>query len=245
MKKVCIIPVLVFCLLTKTFLYAQVPGTSAGTDRTAQENAIADYYQFTSDESHLFNGYEYVAAVYNESTNPLFKGSWLSSGELCYDGVVYHDVPLMYDITKDLVITNRFNMDYRFVLVSEKISYFKVLDHHFVRLSTDSLSKTKMANGFYDLLYDGRIQVYAKRQKKREENSRDFDLIVRVVEHDSYFISKGRDFYPVHTKKELFAIFRDRKSDIRRYLRKSSIKFSRDPELAIQKSAAYYDQFKN
>jgi hypothetical protein len=245
MKKACIIPCLWTCLLASPFIYSQAPITAASNDRRSQENVISVYYQFSADQVHLFNGYEYVPGAYNENTNPLFKGSWLTQGELCYDGVVYHDVPLMYDITKDLVITNRFNMNYRMALISNKICYFRVLDHYFVRLTADSLSKTPMATGFYDLLYDGRIKVYAKRLKKREEFYRENDLIVRVVEHDAYFVNIGKDYHSVNTKKELFALFHDHKSDICRYLRKSSIKFSRDPELAILKSAAYYDQFKS
>jgi hypothetical protein len=233
------------CLLAPLFNFAQTQVSGPGTDQSSQENAIAAYYKFIGANNHLYNGSEYVTGVYRETMHPYFKAIWFSNGEVFYDGVLYHDVPLMYDIITDQVITNRFQMSFRIVLVSNKIEYFTLLGHTFVRITQDSVSKSVIGTGFFDRLYDGKVKVYAKRFKKREELLRNNELIERIDEHNLFYVMKGGIYYSVQNKKSLWEVFQDHKSEIRKYLRKNGIKFRENPELAIMKSAAYYDQIKS
>jgi len=65
------------------------------------------------------------------------------------------------------------------------------------------------------------------------------------VEDDHYFIKKDGVYYPVHNKKSTLYVFKDRKRDVQKLLRKNKIKFKPNPEYGIVRAAQYYDQIKN
>ena len=158
---------------------------------------------------------------------------------------MFRNVLMAYDIVRDEVTTNRYNENFRMKLVSEKIAYFSLFGHFFVRLVQDSLSKSLIPTGFYDRLYNGKIKLFAKRQKIIKETvTADEGDKLWFEENDLYFFYKNDKYYSIKSKNDLLGFFKDRKKDVKRYLRKNKIKFKKDPETTILKSVEYYDQLK-
>lgn len=147
---------------------------------------------------------------------------------------------------RDELTTNRYNQNFRITLVNEKIAYFSLYNHYFVRLIQDSINKSIITTGFYDRLYNGKLKLFAKREKKiKEKVTAEEGDQLWFEENDRYFILRNNKYFSVKDKKDLFDFFKDRKKDVKKYLRKNKIKFKDDPELAILKSVEYYDQLKN
>jgi hypothetical protein len=234
-----------FCFFGLHSIFAQGPIADSNTDQLAVKNAIDIYYNFIGENNHLNNGSEYVTPFYRESMHPYYKTILFSPGSVVYDDISYSNIALMYDIINDQLITNRYKMNYRIVLVNDKIKSFSLLGHNFVRIVQDSNSKSGISTGYFDQLYSGNLKVFVKRQKKREEILRDNELIARIVENDIVYIQKGEIYLPIKNKKTLFSVFRDQKNDLRKYLRRNNINFKENPENAIVKSAEYIDQLKN
>jgi hypothetical protein len=239
------IPLFLSCLFGLNSSSAQNLSTDSSSEQVSLKNAIDDYYKSIGENNHLNNGSEYVSPLYRENMHPFYNSIQFSPGSVTYDQITYHNIPLMYDIIRDVLITNRYNMNYRIYLVNDKIKSFVLFGHTFVRLVQDSLNKSQIVTGFYDRLYDGKEKVYVKRQKKAEEVVKENELISRIVENDIFLVKKGQTYYPVQNKKSLLSVFIDHKSDIRKYLRRNNFWFKENPEYTIMKTAEYYDQIKN
>ncbi|MBS1599912.1 MAG: hypothetical protein JST75_16920 [Bacteroidetes bacterium] len=226
-------------------VFAQAEMSDSTVYRQSIQNAVSIYYKAIGENSHLYNGAEYVPFNSQGNRNPFFESPDLHSASISYDGVVYHDVPLVYDIFSEEVIINKFNQNFKIKLVANKIDWFSVYDHMFIRLVHDSSVKTSPATGFYDRIYDGSVTVFAKRKKKLDETMLMNNIVSRFVEDDHFFIKKDGVYYPVSKKKSVFAVFKDRKKDIQKLMRKNKVKFKPSFEFGLVKAAQYYDQVKN
>jgi hypothetical protein len=210
--------------------------------------AIQNYTNIIGENSHLFNGSEHAAYDFRIKGDPYFESSTLQSGSIKYDGILFPKVDMAFDIVRDEVTINRFNENYRMTLVSEKITFFSLFNHYFVRIvqdNKDSTNKSLVSTGFYDRVYNGNTKFFVKRQKKMNESitAEEGDKLW-FEEKDLYFIEKNNKYYLINGKRELMDIFKEKKKDLKKYLRKNKIKFD-DPEKAILKSVEYYDQLKS
>jgi hypothetical protein len=232
-------------LLVVNNLFSQGPVDTSGLVNLPEKNAIDVYYRSIGDNSHLYNGSEYVPASYRRDLNPFFMTSLLTKGSLFYDGFRYDDVAIAYDIVEDKVVTYRSDQRYRVQLAGDKIGYFSILGHLFIRIVPDSTNAQQMDLGFYDQLYDGKLQVLAMRKKMIKESIVQNVDTTQIVEQDSYFIQKEKKYYPVGSQHTLLEILKDRKKDLKKYMRENKIRFKANPENAIILAAKYYDQIKN
>jgi hypothetical protein len=208
--------------------------------KTVIDSAVSLYYQYTDRQSRLYNGVEFLGYSPRIEGHAFFPESEWQSGSLVYDGLEYQNVPMLYDIFKDGLVVRHFNNYFRVGLVREKVKEFTIANHHFVRIEIDSLSKTPITTGFYDLLYSGKLDVLAKRVKTIVETIT-YQLEQKFVEEDFYYIYKDGTYYPIKNNKELLKVFKEKSKDVRQYLGKNRFRYKKDPENTIIKAAAYYD----
>ena len=63
--------------------------------------AISIYYQSLQQQSGLYNGSEYVQYAHLlKEGHPYLDTSALVNGNVHYDGIVYKNVPMLYDLIK-------------------------------------------------------------------------------------------------------------------------------------------------
>lgn len=229
---------------TVTSVFAQTNTADTSLYQQSIQNAVGIYYQAVGENAHLYNGSEYVPHP-ESNKNPYFESSTLQKASVCYDGTVYDNIPLTYDIYKDEVIISKYNQNFRIRLANNKINWFSVSDHLFIRVVHDSSAKTLPGTGFYDQLYNGNVKVLAKRKKKFDEKITLNGAITQFVQDDHFFIEKDAVYYPVTNKKSVLKVFKDRKKDVQKLLRKNNVKFNKNLEFATVKAAEYYDQVKN
>ncbi|MFI5156518.1 MAG: hypothetical protein ACHQEM_10045 [Chitinophagales bacterium] len=232
--------------LTKAF--AQNDTQDTGFYQASINQVVGLYYKTIAENAHLYNGSEYMQyIVYNPigDRNPFFLSIFMQNGSIFYDGSLYNDAPLTYDIYKDVLVSLRHNWNYRIQLVTDKVEYFDLAGHHFVRITEDS---TKLAdgNGFYENLFSGKsISVLVKRKKKKEERYYNAEFTTFFFPNDHFYIKKDGTYFPVNSKSSVLDVLKDKKKEIRKYLRKNNISFKPYAEYGIIKAAAYYDQIKN
>jgi len=202
--------------------------------------AVNLFYQAIADNALLYNGTEYINSDPNIGGYPFLINEFQKS-DLVYDNVTYPGVSLLYDILNDRVISPRYNNGVLMILISEKIKSFTLADHKFIRLTNDTTINASLAAGFYDLLYDGNTQVLVKYHKHLYESN---TLEKSLVETTSYFIRKGGRYVVVKRKGDMLALFRDKKTDLKKYTRKNKLNYRKSPEETLIKVAAFYDQLK-
>ncbi len=225
--------------LINTFLfhysYAQtsVPDSSSGY----YINAVSYFENQIGANSHLFIGKEFNDYDLHVKGNPFFGFNQMQKSELFYDGTLYKNVPLLFDIVGQQLVINSYNEDYKIALISEKVKYFVIGGHRFENFLLDENANN--IYNFYEILFANSIEVLAKRIKRIKNGLRAEDP-ASFVEQDELFIKKNNYLYPVYNKKTVMQALRDKKEIVQAFIRKHSLKFKRNIENDLKITAAYY-----
>jgi len=216
-------------------------------DSTGLNHVIANYNTAIGQQSYLYNGPEY------EFYDPLIKGNAyvfdikaFSPGIVSYNGEVYNNVPMLYDINKDIVVILLYNHFTKISLLSTWIPEFWLLNHHFVRINSDSTGRAALATGFYDQLYRGQnTQILVRREKSIQTATGSNSVETFFREAKSYYVKKGGSYLSFSGKGGLLDIFKDKKKELRQYIKTNNIDFRENFEQAITNVATYYDHLTN
>jgi len=204
-------------------------------------NAIGIYYENLGEESPLYNGSEYIEYAYTlQEGHPFFQVANFVNGTVNLDGMIFHNVPMLYDIVKDQLIIQDFQKVYKINLPADRIQQFFLMDHLFVHLTPGNSDPIK--TGFYDQLYKGKIALFVKREKRIMEKYSNIQISKVVVSQNVYYIRKDGVYHAIKNKSSLLAVLKNKKKDVQQYLKTSNIKFKREPERAMIMAVKYYDQ---
>jgi hypothetical protein len=184
---------------------------------------------------------EYAFSI--QEGHPFFGVADWVKGEIIFDGMQFQNVPMLYDIIKDQVITQDFQKIYKINLPAERIQQFTLSNHTFVHLLHDSLNGLR--SGFYDQLYNKRTALFVKREKRILQRFVDLKENDIVISESIYYIRKDGRYHTVKNRGSLFDVLKDKKKGIQQYLKKQGIKFKNEPEKAMVMALEYYDQLTN
>jgi hypothetical protein len=244
MKSLCFLVAIVLCA---ELLPHSVRCQDAKTDTTFLTNAIthtkAIYRDETAGEGPLFNGVQYkeLALHNNDEGHPYFESDDWIEGSVNYDGGQYDNVLIQYDLITDKVVIDHPLSHFKMELIGEKVNAFILNSHKMIRLTPDS-TNTTIKPGFYELLYDGKLKVYAKHRKIKQEQYDSDQIKFLFDQKTQYYILKDNIYYPVKSKSSVLKVFRNKKVMLRKYLSKNKINFRKNTGLAIAKSAEFYEE---
>lgn len=209
-----------------------------------QLDPVTIYYESLGEQSPLYSGREYIHyAPFIKVGHPYFKTTDFAKARIRFEGLLFDDAMLLYDIHKDKLILLHFNNVFRIDLPVEKIPEFWIFDHHFIRLYPDSAMEIE--EGFYDKLYEGKLTFFVKRRKLIREERTGTDIIKAIEEKDLFYIKKGEVFYPVRSLSGLLNVLSDKQNQVRQHLKKNGIKFRKGREAAILAAVREYDRLTN
>jgi hypothetical protein len=205
--------------------------------RLALNQTLAYNNSATTKTSGLYIGSLYVRDYYNVKGHPFFQTDSFRKGDVFYNGVLYKNVNLLYDLSHDNLITE-YQEETKLVLVPEKIGRFILSGHLFVRHNDPSPA----GEGFYDLLFEGKIAILVKRIRMLATSIRSPEFNAEFVQQDNYFLYKDSIYYSVNSKKELLNVLKDKKKELKDFISKNRPEFKKDFESALLQTARYYDQ---
>lgn len=203
-------------------------------------NVIRLYEHGVGVNSPLYKGKEYLDYTFHIEGDQYFQAYIWEKGSVCFDGLLYTDVSMKYDIVHDILIVDHAHLPFPVKLESARIHHFSLLDHYFIRLQADTLNN--ISTGFYDLLYDGETRFLVKRIKILKDEIEDRKVRHWFEEADQYYIHKDNVFHRVKSKRSVKKVFYEHKKDIRKLLKSNKIKFRKQREKAIHRIVMYYDQ---
>jgi len=187
--------------------------------------------------SGLYTGSRYVRDYYRVKGHPFFETDSLAKGDVFYNGNLYTNVDLLYDLSHDNLVT-KYSDDANLVLVREKIGYFKLRGRLFVA-GSDALDR-----GFYEVLYPGKIEILAQRKKELIPWSKSMEFDAAFSQTNNYFIYKDSVYHKVNSKQQLLDVLKDKETQLREFISKSKPDFRKNFEAALLSTAMYYDQVK-
>ena len=236
---------LIFLFILPVFLpqgnvLAQTDQNDSSYYDAAIRNAVVLYQQSEKDQARIMNGRQYKPYTFPFVKGfPFFLTRQFSESSIIYDGGYYDHILLLYDEILELVILNK---GVFIELINEKIEEFTIAGHKFYPLFKDSANNLP-TSGFYEILYDGNIDVYKKEKKSIVDVlSTTEGYQAEAVEKKFYYIKKDDRYYLVKKKADLLKVLGDKKSEIQQFIRKNKLDIKRDKDNVLPKIATYYDQ---
>lgn len=192
-------------------------------------------------QARLYNGSRYVEPPFDDEHHPFLSSDDWIIGSVFYDGEYFRNVPLLYDIMSDALVTEHRPSGQPILLIPEKLSGFSMQARQFERIENQSVKNSLPATGFYEILYDGRTRVIARRQKFRRDEIEHSQVLVRYDERNRYFVLMNGVYFPVKSKASVVKVMGDRKQEINRFVRQEQLDFTNNRERALSRVAEYYD----
>jgi hypothetical protein len=110
---------LLFCMLVVKISGAQELTVDSLTNSLYNSYGVRLYFNALGENAHIYNGYEYSTPDRNIKGSPYYLADSPIPAELIYDGNYYQNIPVLYDLTKDEVVINRLDQNYKISLVND------------------------------------------------------------------------------------------------------------------------------
>jgi hypothetical protein len=220
------------------FSRSQLASNTGSKPSIALDSAANLYFESRGKELEIYNGRVFYGYPGIDGFAFYPVKEW-QKGSILYDGTLYHDVFILYDIYKDQVIIRHPNT-VPVYLFSERVQKFYFDGQTFARLHPDKDNVLK--DGFYQVLAEGKVSVVVMRQKKIDEKIVDLTLERKFISSNLYYASKDGNYYLINKQKILLNLLKDKRQNILKHLKKQKLKYRQDAEKTIVAIAEFYNQ---
>jgi hypothetical protein len=224
---------------------AQLSPKDSLINDTAYAVAIHQYHVYTTPESGLYRGPQYVDYDYTvQRGQPFFGPDSFRVGTIRYNGLLYEHVLILYDLVKDQVVISDPYYVYKISLLMDLVDGFTIEDHVFILLK-DSLNPSAPRSGFYERLYQGHVTLLKREKKSLQENLvQSTDNVRNFIDSSvSYYLKKAGTWYPIGSKGMLLKALKDRRAEVRKFIRNNNLSWHDDKEQLLLKVVLWYDGF--
>jgi hypothetical protein len=177
--------------------------------------------------------------------SPYFLNVQTIPGSLTYNGILYEDLILCYNLVMDELIVlkkaDKVNM-MQLVLNKYYVESFS-LDYsgntfHFRMHSEMKPIHDQLKEGYYEVIYDDELRMFIRHNKIFFFNATDFDPFSYQYESQVYLISDGK-VYAVDNRRDYLKAFQDNKKSLRKYMRQANINFEKSGNQDLFSLCAY------
>ncbi|MGY2134137.1 hypothetical protein ACW9KT_18035 [Hymenobacter sp. HD11105] len=234
-------------LLYQLPAFSQVSSQDTSSLAMAVDAINKQYTKTIGENSLLFTGPEYLD--YNKpymNGNQFFGSGKLQNGTVHYYGIVFTEVPLLYDIKLDQIVIQPAINPLQFKLVDENVKYVVIEGHTFIRIIKNDSARYSVPTGYYDLMVDGAAKVLAKRTKKTQSRMGLYGLEGNYSEDTKFYLQKNNEFHIATSKQSVLRVLSDKKTALESYARQHKLKFKKaTQEASIIKLVTYYNSLNN
>jgi hypothetical protein len=231
----------IFLVVLSNFVLAQNIDLESLLVQESEQKAVELYAESLGKYYNLLSGSEYIEHDRFITGHAFYGENEWSKGEILYDGILYKNVVLKYDIYKDVVIANlsfERHSSTKVALHYHKIGAFTLQDKLFVMISDLNPSKPQ----FYEVIYNGTVKAIVRREKNLNERVESLEIKREFLSRDIFYIWKDDRYHSVKSKSSLLKLFTDHKKEINDLLKEQEIIFKKHRELAIVLAVHYFDQ---
>ncbi len=204
-------------------------------------NAWDTYINYLAADAEVFNG-----RVYNDYRSSLFSGSPLfpvaqnTVGSVMYSGVWYRNLPLMYDVYKDVLLGFKYGDNLLYEIEKSKISLFYLGEREFIHLNTASYPNA--APGFYEVLFKGRkSHILVKHGKEYSEDLGSTSTRRILTDKVQYFIEKEGMLNRVNSARAILKQYNDKQGELKKYINDHGLNAKKDMYHTLKELAAFYE----
>jgi hypothetical protein len=199
------------------------------------------FQEFVNTSAPLYNGSAYIKYWNKVIGHPYFNSDQFKSADIKYQNFIYRDIPLKYDLMKNQLVILNATKEFEMAIINNYVSEFKINNHSFIKINSDSVHVYNPGQGFYELLYNGNSSVLAKYYKRVEASLKAEDNTSSFIEYDKYFVFANNEYHEVERISDYFSLHKDQKGQLKKYLRKEKLNYAKDPAKALVSLATYFD----
>ena len=193
----------------------------------------------------FYNGPEFIDEYPNAVGDSRYFNLFDFTGSsIEYDGQLYSDVPLEYDIFSDNVISKSNDHLGNFIvkLIPEYISNFTIDEHRFVKLTDPGFDFD--GNGFYEVLASGdTFNLYVKHLRNRKELTTDFAVQQSFTNENYFLVQYDGTYHVINSIKDFKKIVPDRYKEIQKFRKDYKPIFKSDIESFMKKLVEYLNGY--
>ena len=204
---------------------------------------ITDYFTASlASGAPIYNGKVYYPhPKFIEGGHAFFLSSGYQTGTVTYEGYVYRNVVLMYDIIRGELLLQYFDKVTGIVLDPEKVDAFSFPGHNYINIKEAEAKKNNISTGYYEILYQGKTALLAKRYKTVTENLSQAGVERSVSQHNRYYLLKDSVYTLLKDKKSLTKLLKSTQSQNQQYIKNNQLNFRKDKENAMISLVQYHD----
>lgn len=209
----------------------------AGTDYAKQL-----YFAQRGEELAIYKGVHHVGYPASIEGHAYFQSPDWQKGSVLYDGILYENIIMKYDLYKDQLLVTPQEQGRMFIgLFSPRVAKFSFSGYNFIRIDISD-EKTSPAPGFYLHLASGKLSVLAKRTKIISERIEGRTFLQKFDETVKYYLLKNGIYYYIKNKKDIQAVIKDEKRDVQQFLSKNKLSYRKNREQTLIAIAEFYNQ---
>ncbi len=225
--------------------YCQPANNDSAFYNNAVNNVKTTYFSAVKEKAGLYNGTAYEAYGHGVNGIPFFLADSMVMGSVMYDGFLYEDVPVKYDMDNDQLLTTYYYNNTLLQLIKDEVGYFDIMGHRFVRFDKNQQTPGS-PDGFCELLYGNKkMSVLVKRGKRIQQSTNPDDKSSTFVQYNQYLIYRDNKFLPVNSEDDLMKIFNDKAPDLKKFMRSKKVKYKKNAEQAILTATLFYNGITN
>jgi hypothetical protein len=203
--------------------------------------AVSEYKRSAGNNDLLFIGTEYSNYSHGINGHPFLNTDSFRLGSVMYNGAMYYNVPMLYDILRDELVIKYLNTNNPMKLVSEKIRSFDLDGRHFVRVD---LPAPGPASGFYELVFEkGNTSLLVKHNKEIKVPA-NTERPSYFLYWDLHFIRIGDKFFAANNREDIPLAFGDQKANMKKLLKTINTSFKKGREQYIREAIILYQSLK-
>ena len=214
------------------FLFTTGIFVNNGMGQVAGENLayLPEYKEQLPYFQELITGGQYAEASRLIEGNPYFGSRQFENGMLTINGIVYPEVPLLYDSYLDQVVTFHPIFNQKILIKPEKIDGFMLSNGSSFRFFSENVDYPRNQNGIYEVLGEGRFSALAKRYKTTKELREMSQYDAVFLEKSDFFLYQAGKFYPVTSAKQAIDVLGLDPKSTKKQLRAAGLNFKQSPE---------------
>lgn len=185
------------------------------------------------EDSLWYQGRIYDFELKSKNGTPYFDNIISLAGNVTYNGKLYEDLLLGYNLVTDELIlwkkSNSFN-SIQVVLNKYNLERFSLNSHdsfyHFQAHTERTPIHDQLKEGFYEVIYDDQLKMFVKHNKILFFYEMDADPFSYRSEKQVYLILNG-EIHVVDSRRDYLKAFKEQKTSLRKYMRRSNINFEK------------------
>ncbi|HEC41774.1 MAG TPA: hypothetical protein ENI20_02985 [Bacteroides sp.] len=229
-------------------LSAQYVPTDSPEDILKQRQEVFGLIEALEDpleDSLWYQGRIYDYQLRSRNGTPYFENSTSLAGSLSYNGELFEDLLLGYNLETDELIlwkiSNSFNT-IQVVLDKYYLERFSLNSqgnyYHFQSHTEIKPIHNRLKEGFYEVVYDDILKMYVKHKKILFFNDFDADPFSYQYEKQVYLVLNG-EIHVVDNRRNYLRAFKEHKKSLRKYMRRAHINFEKSGTQSLIDLCAY------